>query len=159
MSKKLLDKLSKIVADGEACTESEIKKKSKKKEPTEAARDYFIEKIDENIAVWKAINAGEELPVYTLKAIDPKTGTNKVRKYAQWFIKNEETERYEMTPRYGLRPIKNFFGEDLQTYKGIKAEEMIPLFNTLKESAENKELDETLLIARNAAKVPKGKKS
>lgn len=83
----------------------------------------------------------------------------KVRKYAQWFKKNEETERYELTPCYGLRAIKNFFGDGLQTYKGIRAEEMIPLFNALKESAEDKEFDEILMLAREAAKVPKRKKS
>lgn len=158
MSKQLLEKLSKIVADGEACAESEIKRKAKPKDPTEAARDYFIEKIDENIAVWKAFTAGEDLPVHTLKAIDKKTGVNKVRKYSRWFKKNEETGRYEITPYYGLRPIKNFFGDGLQTYKGIQAEEIIPFFNALKESAEAKEFDEILLFVRNAARIPRREK-
>lgn len=159
MSKKMLEKLSKIVADGKACSESEIKRKAKKVDPTEAARGYFIEKIDENIAVWKAINAGEEIPVHKLEAIDKKTGMKKTRKYSQWFKKNEDKQTYELTPCYGLRPIKNFFGDGLQTYVGIKDVELLPLLNALKESAEDKELDEILLMAREAAKVERGKKS
>lgn len=153
MSKKLLEKLSKIVAAGEACAESEIKRKVKKVDPTESAREYFIEKIDENIAVWTAINADKEIPVHKLEAIDKKTGMKKIRKYSQWFKKNEDKETYELTPCYGLRPIKNFFGEGLRTYVGIKDIELLPLLNALKESAEDKELDELLLMAREDAKV------
>ncbi len=159
MSNKLMEKLSKIVAEGGARAESEIKRRAKKVDPTDAARDYFIEKINENIAVWKAINADEELPVHKYETIDKKTGMKKTRKYSKWFKKNEDKDTYELTPCYGLRPIKNFFGDGLQTYVGIKDKELLPLLEALKESAETNELDELLLMAREEAKVNRaGKK-
>ena len=157
MSNQLMSKLSKLMTDGGACAESQITKPSNKVDPTEAARTLFIEKIEENIAVWKAINADEELPVHKLNVIDKKTGMKKIRKYAQWFKMNEKAERYELIPRHGLKPIKDIFGEGKQVLYGLKENEVLPILNALKESSTDKELDEILLLAREAAKVNRKK--
>ena len=157
MSKLLMARLKKVVKKGKPIEESQIKRGAKTVDPTEDARNKFIAKLDENIAVWNAIQAGEELPVHKLNTVDEKTGLKKTRKYAKWFKPNPNDGTFELAPRYGMKEIKNIFGEGMSIYGGLDESEVLPVLNALKESAEDKELDEMLLAARASATVKRKK--
>jgi len=158
----LLDLVKEKYSSVEGLTESKIKKRTGKSvDPTQAAREKVLEKLNENIEGLKALNEGKEWPVHPAKEYDKENPPKRIpqpRPYAQWFNLNEEDGTYEIFIKYGLKKIPGIFGvdkdgKDIEVMAEISKDTLLPIFIEIRDLVEAGKVDELLLAARKASAI------
>ena len=155
----ILDLVKQNVPDVSTAIESELfVVASRKVDPTVAARNNFLTKIQENIEGLEALSANKPWPVKP-----PKKEGGRETKNAKWFAINETTKLCEVQFLYNRQPIAgilghNANGESVRYLKGIPQEQLLPTLTGIKAEVEKGTFDEYLRLAREAAGAAMRKK-
>jgi len=146
----LFSQIKDKVPSAVALTESGIKAGSVVKEEHEIARERVIEKLDENIKGLTALKDGKEYPT---REANKKGNTPS---FARWFKYKASSQTYEATIKYGNNIIDGILGKEGKKDRvGVECsnyDEIIAMYEVVKSSIKNGELDKWLLEAREKAK-------
>ena len=131
-------------------TSNIIRKSSSKVDPTVAARQHFLSKLQENIEGLQALAEGKS---WLTKP--PKKEGGRETKYAKWFELDKTTDTYELQLLYSARPIKGILGydtegESIRFIKGIPKHALEGCLTSIKQEVEKGTYDDRLLSAREA---------
>ena len=132
-------------------TSNVIRKSSSSVDPTVAARQHFLSKLQENIDGLQALTEGKD---WLTKP--PKKEGGRANKYAKWFELDATTNTYELQILYSGRPVKGVLGHDTESgesiryVKGIPKDALASCLTTIKQEVEKGTYDDYLLAARQA---------
>ena len=131
---------------------------ARKVDPTVAARNIFLTKIQENIDGLEALTANKPWPTKP-----PKKEGGRETKNARWFAIDETTKLCEVQFLYNRKPIAGIIGhtskgESVRYLKGIPQDQLLPTLTGIKAEVEKGTFDEYLRAAREAAGAAMRKK-
>jgi hypothetical protein len=131
-------------------TSNIIRKSSSSVDPTVAARQLFLSKLQENIDGLQALTEGKDWPTKP-----PKKEGGRETKYAKWFALDATTNTYELQILYSRRNVKGILGfdnegESIRFIKSIPQNVLPNCLTAIKQEVEKGTYDQYLLAAREA---------
>ena len=123
------------------------------KDPTERARQNFLNRVAEQVEVAEAHVRGETLMKKVMQTVtDPETGERKrvevMKQHRLWWRRGENG--FVVFPRVGFKRLELVEGKPAIAAKDEK--DVVKILKTLKQAAEKGELDEVLTKAAESKK-------